>query len=111
MSDDIEFNVSKCSARLSKVVGRKQAILDNLVLSDSNYFVPLKTGALQKSGIINTVLGSGLVQWKTPYARKMYYLTIGENTTFRKNPNATPKWVETAKTRFMKKWEKAVQVE
>ena len=54
MSDTVEFNVNKISSRLSKVVGRKQAVLDNLVVNDSNYFVPLKTGTLQKRGFIVT---------------------------------------------------------
>ena len=47
-----------------------QAQLDAVILADSNYFCPLKTGTLQKSAIINSRLGSGELVWKTPYARR-----------------------------------------
>lgn len=104
---EIEFDANKISARLSGVIQKRQALLDNEVLKDSNFFCPLKTGTLQKSGIIYTVLGSGVVQWRTPYAPKQYYL--GEKLSvikYRKNPNAQPKWFEAAKVRNLKKWEK-----
>lgn len=103
---EIEFNTDKVSLRLKAVLEKRQMNLDSEVLKDSNFFVPLKEGTLQKSGIINTVLGSGLVQWKTDYARKQYYLGEKLKTIhYRKNPNAQPKWFEAAKVRHLKKWE------
>ena len=50
-----------------------QAPLDALIMADSNYFCPIKTGTLHKSAIINSRLGSGELVWRTPYARRLYY--------------------------------------
>ena len=69
---------------------RAQAPLDAVVLADSNFFVPIKTGTLQKSGIINTRIGSGEVTWRTPYA------------------HACAKWFEAAKARWLEKWTRLV---
>ena len=104
------FNDAAAKARISAAVHKAQIRLDQQVITDSNYYCPLRAaqgGTLQKSAIINTVLGSGLVQWKTPYARAQYY---GVNFDHSKsaNPNACAKWFEAAKARKMKDWEKSV---
>ena len=58
-----------------------QAQLDAVILADSNYFCPLKTGTLQKSAIINSRLGSGELVWKTPYARRHITNTVNHRTS------------------------------
>ena len=60
------FDSAAAKRKFSGAIHKAQIKLDAQVLTDSNYYCPLKTGTLQKSGIINTVLGSGLVVWKTP---------------------------------------------
>ena len=85
---------------------RAQAPLDAVVLADSNFFVPIKTGTLQKSGIINTRIGSGEVTWRTPYARRLYYEY--KKPAHQANPNACAKWFEAAKARWLDKWVKLV---
>lgn len=79
-----------------------QAPLDSLILQDSNYFCPIKTGTLQKSAIINSRLGSGELVWKTPYARRQYYEY--SKPPYQPNPNACGKWFEAAKARWLEKW-------
>ena len=79
-----------------------QAPLDALIMADSNYFCPLKTGTLQKSAIINSRLGSGELVWKTPYARRQYYEY--SKPPYQPNPNACGKWFEAAKARWLEKW-------
>ena len=106
---NIEFNSTKIAARLEGVIEKRQMKLDSEVLKDSNYFCPKNTSIMHDSGIINTVLGSGVVQWKTDYVRKQYYL--GEKVSpsqikYSHNKNAQPKWFEAAKARHLKKWEK-----
>ena len=106
---NIVFNETMIAARLEGVIEKRQKFLDSEVLKDSNYFCPINAGTMQKSGILNTVLGSGVVQWKTPYVRKQYYL--GEKVSpsqikYSHNKNAQPKWFEAAKVRHLKKWEK-----
>lgn len=104
------FNDAAAKARISAAVHKAQIRLDQQVITDSNYYCPLRAaqgGTLQKSAIINTVLGSGLVKWRTPYARAQYY---GVNFDHSKsaNPNACAKWFEAAKARKLKDWEKLV---
>ncbi len=101
------FNDAVAKAKIEAAVHRAQMKLDAQVANDSNYYCPLKTSTLQKSAVINTVIGSGLVEWKTPYARRQYY---GEDFDHSKsgNPNATAKWFETAKARKQKDWERLV---
>ncbi|MGP1443870.1 minor capsid protein [Treponema sp.] len=90
----------------AKVVQRLESVqgyLDNLIIRDSNYFCPKETSVLQKSAIINTTMGSGLLIWQTPYARAQYY---GEQLDHSKqrNPNACARWFEAAKVRWYAKW-------
>lgn len=101
------FNDAAVKARISAAIHKAQIRLDQQVITDSNFYCPMKTGTLQKSAIINTVLGSGLVKWRTPYARRQYY---GVNFDHSKsaNPNACAKWFEAAKARKMEQWRKLV---
>ncbi len=81
---------------------KAQAPLDSMILADSNYFCPIKTGKLQKSAIINTMIGSGEIVWRTPYARRQYY--DYSKPPYQPNPNACGKWFEAAKARWLEKW-------
>ncbi|MCM1218943.1 MAG: minor capsid protein, partial [Lachnospiraceae bacterium] len=84
--------------------------LDARVLADSNFFVPLKTSTLQKSAIVHTRIGSGVVRWVTPYAHRQYY-GVGFDHSKQSNPNACAKWFEAAKARFMDSWKRMVENE
>lgn len=101
------FDSAAAKRKFSGAIHKAQIKLDAQVLADSNYYCPLKTGTLQKSGIINTVLGSGLVVWKTSYARAQYY-GVNFDRSKDPNPNACAKWFEAAKARKVKQWEKLV---
>jgi len=57
--------------------GRVQKFIDSEVLRLSDPYTPFQTGALKKSGITGTVIGSGAVRWTAPYARKNYYTNCG----------------------------------
>lgn len=59
----------------SDMMNRKQKIVDSEVLRYSVPLIPLRTGALTRSGTNSTVIGSGDVQYTTPYARSQYYRT------------------------------------
>ena len=105
------FDTQAAKTRISAAIHKAQMKLDQQVITDSNFYCPLKTGTLQKSAIINTVLGSGLVkwstQWRTPYARAQYY-GVNFDRSKDPNPNACAKWFEAAKARKLKDWEKLV---
>ncbi len=53
--------------------GRVQQYIDATVLRLSDPYVSLKTGTLRNSGILHTDVGSGEVQYRTPYGAKQYY--------------------------------------
>ena len=104
----LTFNVKitiKESGIKSDIEGKiqqQQKYFDALVLQDSNYFIPIKTGTMEKSSQINTRLGTGEVVWRTPYARRQYY--DYHKPPYQPNPNACGKWFEAAKARWLEKW-------
>jgi hypothetical protein len=50
-----------------------QKFVDSEVLRLSEPFTPFLSGMLVKSGSLGTEIGSGLVCWIAPYARRQYY--------------------------------------
>ena len=104
------FNEAATRARLKTAVKRAQMKLDTQVITDSNYFVPKDTATLEKSAVINTVIGSGLVKWKTDYARRQYY-GLDFDHSKQSNPSACARWFEAAKARWLDKWRKLVNDE
>ncbi|MCI8357073.1 MAG: hypothetical protein HFI51_02830 [Lachnospiraceae bacterium] len=59
----------------TNMFNRKQAAVDSEVLRYCSPLIPKITGMLEKSGTLGTVIGSGEVQYITPYARRQYYQT------------------------------------
>ncbi len=54
---------------------KRQRIIDSEVLKLCAPMVPKRTGALERSGTLGTVIGSGEVKYIAPYARYQYYKT------------------------------------
>lgn len=54
--------------------GTIQKYIDSAVLRLCEPKVPKDEGDLIRSGITNTVIGSGEVRYRTPYARRWYYM-------------------------------------
>ena len=59
----------------TKQYTRAQEYVDSEVLRLDARFVPFQSGMLLKSGVFGTEVGSGLVQYIAPYAKKQYYNT------------------------------------
>lgn len=64
-----------CAPKMNAVLSKKQEIIDSEVLRRCAPLVPKRTGALERSGTLGTVIGSGEVQYIAPYARRQYYNT------------------------------------
>ena len=62
-SADGRINIQISSDRIMDNVKAAQNYLDRAVLLDCNQYIPYQNGMLRKSGIFNTVIGSGVVQW------------------------------------------------
>lgn len=74
---------------------RKQEIVDSEVLRYCSPLVPLRTGMLEKSGTLGTVMGSGEVKYIAPYARFQYYQTAKSRSY---DTRRGAKWFERMKT-------------
>lgn len=55
--------------------GRVQKFIDTECLRRCDELVPKDTGILKQSGILCTQIGSGEVKYRTPYARRWYYMS------------------------------------
>lgn len=60
-------------AEKTQQFSRAQKYVDSEVLRMSDPYVPMQSGALKLSGTLATDIGSGEVNWNTPYARCQYY--------------------------------------
>ena len=105
-----DFDEAALMRRFRDGASRAQKKLDAQVIADSNFYCPLKTGTLQRSATIGSVIGSGTVRWVTPYARRQYY-GVGFDRSKDPNPNATAKWFEAAKARKQEQWRRLVEDE
>lgn len=98
----VNINNREIDAKIKNGAAKAQIYLDAQILKDSNRYCPLDTSNLQKSAIISSVLGSGLLTWRTPYARAQYYGLPNKNTNT--NPFASQKWFEVAKSKNLNSW-------
>lgn len=57
-----------CAPRLNSDLKKRQEIVDSEVLRFCGPMVPKRTGALERSGTLGTVIGSGEVKYVAPYA-------------------------------------------
>lgn len=80
---------------------RAQKFLDSEILRTTSPFVPLRTGALMKSGQLGTVIGSGLVAWVVPYANHQYWRTALSRSY---DAQRGGKWFERSKASFKSNW-------
>lgn len=67
--------------------GRVQQYVDTECLKLTNEKMPFDQHILIESGISNTVIGSGELRYRTPYARRLYYHPE-YNFSTEKNPEA-----------------------
>ena len=107
MGITVQFDTAAVGKRCKARLDRAQMALDIQVLKDSNYYCPDAEGTLMRSGV--TASGGGSVEWDTPYAAKQYHFF--ENKRKDKNPNASTKWFERAKSTRLKIWEALVNRE
>ena len=104
MSERVRVTIDSMAinSEIQKRKAKAQAALDAQVMKDSNYFVPIDTHVLETSVITGSVIGSSVLEWDTPYARKQYYEY--PNKSKDENPNAVMKWFEAAKAKYKDVW-------
>ena len=57
---------------------RAQELVDSECLRYMNKLTPRLSGAMIKSATLGTVIGSGKIEYLTPYARRQYYENNGQ---------------------------------
>lgn len=87
---------------------KAQVYVDSEVLRLSAPYIPFQTSMLQKSGILGTIPGRGVVIWNAPYARYQYYgkVMVGrapkrltsKDLTYHGAPKRGKLWFERMKT-------------
>src|SRR5690606_35299262 len=99
----VDLNKGRLKSKTDRAKKAAQAQLDQDVLKDSKYFIPKQDGYLERSGILYSRSGEGHIEWRTPYARRLYY---NPQYNFSKdvNPNARGLWFEAAKARYKGDW-------
>lgn len=90
----------------TNMFNRKQMIVDSEVLRYCSPFIPVRTHMLERSGLLGTVIGSGEVNYITPYARFQYYQTA---QTRPYDARRGAKWFERMKTAHKKDIQRAAE--
>ncbi|MGN0304750.1 MAG: hypothetical protein ACI4D2_01185 [Lachnospiraceae bacterium] len=83
--------------------GEVQKYIDSECLRLSESLVPKDVGNLIQSGTINTQIGTGEVKYRTPYARRWYYMPANFNQGSGSGMNAVGRgnyWFERMKQRY-----------
>jgi len=52
---------------------RPQKAWDGYLMNEFRPYVPMETGALINSAVLNTIIGSSEIVYETPYAKRLYY--------------------------------------
>lgn len=103
---NVHTNVHQISARIRKAWRDTTPEVSQVILDDCNRYCKEDTGALIKSSYQHSDLKKGIIRWRTPYAKRQYWL----KTAYRdKNPHARWKWADYAKSRYRKAWARMVE--
>ena len=94
-----KYTINRFDPRYQKA----QEFLDNEVVKDCTPYVPMRTGALMRSGITGTKPGTGRVVYNAPYSKRMYY-GINYHFSKDKHPQACAQWFEKAKATKSNAW-------
>lgn len=103
MGFNANVNLNNLPNQVNRAKQLAQFTLDQQVIKDCNYYVPMDTGNLQRSVFTASQIGQGQIVWDTPYAKRLYY-NPQFNFSQDKNPNARGMWFEQAKAVHGQEW-------
>lgn len=102
MSFKVEFDAEELLGRFVSE-NAKKVLLDD-IKADSNKYVPVRTGNLLHSAVVD--VSDGSVSWTEEYAQAMYERDKRGST---RNDKATGHWFETAKENHIDQWTQDVK--
>lgn len=101
MSDGMRFKVEfDAEELLGRFVSEnaKKVLLDD-IKADSNEYVPVRTGTLRDSWVVD--VSDGSVSWTTEYAQAVYEM---DHVVSKGNDKGTGHWFEVAKENCIDQW-------
>ena len=101
MSDGMQFKVEfDAEELLGRFVSEsaKKVLLDD-IKADSSTYVPVRTGTLRKSAVVD--VSDGSVSWTTEYAQAVYEM---DHVVSKGNDKGTGHWFEAAKENHLDQW-------
>lgn len=81
---------------MTEKINKSQQFIDSECLRLCEELVPKDTGILIQSGIMNTQIGSGELRYRTPYARRWYFMPA----KFQGAPRRGNYWFERMKQQY-----------
>lgn len=97
----VTLNTKGIEDRFLKLHKKAQYAMSQQALKDCNYYCKQDQDGLINSSIVHSDLENGVLIWKTPYARKQYYL---DSACKDKNPNAKKMWAHKAGSEHKEDW-------
>lgn len=106
MSVKVTFDKNAVMMRLKGASEKAVFITAQQVLKDSNYYCKQDQSGLIDSSITHSEPKKGILRWKTPYAKRQYYL---KSTSKDVNSNAEWMWAHKAQSIHGDEWKQVYQ--
>lgn len=97
----ITLNIAAVEERLRGAAQRAVADTAKAALEDCNNYCKQDQRQLINSSYIHSEPEKGILRWKTPYARRQYYLDAARK---KPNPNARKMWAHHAASVHGEEW-------
>lgn len=68
-----QLNLNSINKSTPNKINKAQKYIDSEILRRSDPLVPFRTGSLKRSGITGTKIGTGVIEYTAPYAKKQYF--------------------------------------
>ena len=102
----VTIDIRAVRSRIDNASSKALFITSQQALKDCNYYCKQDQSGLINSSITHSDFENGKLIWKTPYAKRQYYLDAVNKD---KNPNACKMWAHKAKAVHSKEWNKIMQ--
>ena len=99
----IQINKAEVQGKIMGAWERNLAALTEEILADCNEYVKRSPNHTMRDSSLKHSK-PGLIAWETPYAKRQYWEIQTALT-----PGTTWRWIETAKKRHLKRWQKLAQ--
>ncbi|MDL2257585.1 minor capsid protein [Eubacteriales bacterium OttesenSCG-928-K08] len=105
-SVEVRTNRADLLVKVKEFCATGTEIITHEFLDDANFYARVQSGELMNSGIRYTDFKNGIVRWRTPYARRVYYTGFPRKN---KNINASILWAERARKENSEKYKRMLQ--